>query len=74
MSHRDDLLGMLSSQKPDRIPFIFMGFHDEATTCKLAPADCRDENTYYIPPETSSPGRFSAEPRTDDSRERAVRM
>jgi len=74
MSHRDDLLGMLSGHKPDRIPFIFMGFHDETTTCKLAPADCWDENTYYIPPETSSPGRFSPEPRTDDSRERAVRM
>lgn len=74
MSHRDDLLGMLSGRKPERIPFIFMGFHDEATTHKLAPSDCWDENTYYIPPATSSLGRFSAEPRSDESRERAVRM
>lgn len=74
MSHRHDLLGMLSGRQPERIPFIFMGFHDEATTHKLAPADCWNEDTYYIPPTTSSLGRFSPEPRTDDSRERAVRM
>jgi uroporphyrinogen decarboxylase len=74
MSHRDDLLGMLSGHKPRRIPFIFMGFHDEETTHKLAPPDCWDENTYYIPPAASSLGRFSTEPRSQESRERAVRM
>lgn len=74
MSHRDDLLGLLSGHKPDRIPFIFMGFHDEDTTHRLAPPDCWDENTYCVPPATSSLGRFSPEPRTADSRERAVRM
>ena len=74
MSHRDDLLGMLNGTKPDRIPFIFMGFHDEKTTRKLAPADCWDENTYYVPPEDRPMDRFSPEPRTDESRARAVRM
>ncbi|MFC1525664.1 uroporphyrinogen decarboxylase family protein [Candidatus Latescibacterota bacterium] len=74
MSRRDDLLGMLSGDKPDRTPFIFMGFHDEDTTHKLAPADCWDDNTYYIPPATSPLGRFAPEARTDESRERAVRM
>jgi uroporphyrinogen decarboxylase len=74
MSHREDLLGMLSGHKPGRVPFIFMGFHDEETTHKLAPPDCWDENTYYIPPAASSQGRFSTEPRSQESRERAVRM
>jgi hypothetical protein len=27
MSYLNDLLNMLSGRKPDRIPFIFMGFH-----------------------------------------------
>lgn len=74
MSHRDDLLGLLNGQKPDRIPFIFMGFHDEKATRKLAPRDCWDENTYYVPPEEPPTARFSPEPRTDESRQRGIRM
>ena len=74
MNNRDDLLGLLSGRKPDRIPFIFMGFHDEKAMHKLAPADCYDENTYYIPQDDPPRDRFAPEPRTDESRERAVRL
>ena len=74
MSRRDDLIGMLNGTRPDRIPFIFMGFHDEKTTREFAPADCWDENTYYIPFEDPPMDRFSPEPRTDESRQRAIRM
>lgn len=75
MSRRDDLLNMLSGHgKPDRIPFIFNGFHDEKTMHKFAPEECYDENTYYIPSDDPPRDRFSSEPRTHASRERAVRM
>ena len=75
MSRRDDLLGMLSGQgKPVRIPFIFNGFHDEKAMHKLAPEDCYDENTYYIPSDEPPRDRFAPEPRTQESRMRAVRM
>ena len=74
MSHRDDLLGMLSGQKPDKIPFIFVGFHDEKAMHKFAPADCYDENSYYVPSDDPPRERFSVQPRTQESRERAVRM
>ena len=74
MSQRDDLLGMLSGRKPERIPFIFMGFQDEKAIRKFAPEDCHDENTYYIPSDNPPRDGFSDRPRTQESRERAVRM
>lgn len=74
MSHRDDLLNMLSGHKPDRIPFIFMGFHDEKAMHKLAPPDTYDENTYCVPQDDPPHDRFSTAPRTQESRQRAVRM
>ncbi len=74
MSNRDDLLQMLQGNKPERIPYICVGFHDEKAMHKLAPADCCDENTYYVPSDDPPRERFSPEPRTRESRERAVRM
>jgi len=74
VSNRDDLLAVLSGRRPERIPFIANGFHDEKTMHKLAPADCWDENTYYVPSDEPQRERYSPEPRTRDSRERAVRM
>ena len=74
MSNRDDLLNMLSGRKPDRVPFIFMGFHDEKAMHKLAPPDTYDENTYCVPQDHPPRDRFSAAPRTRESRQRAVRL
>ena len=74
MSNRDDLLGMLSGHKPDRIPFIFMGFHDEKAMHKLVPPDTYDENTYCVPQDDPPRDRFSDAPRTRESHQRAVRM
>ncbi len=74
MSCRDDLLSVLSGRKPDRTPYMFVGFWDEKTTHRFAPADCYDENTYYVPSDDPPRDRYSSEPRTRESRERAVRM
>ena len=74
MNQRDDLLGMLEGRKPERIPFIFMGFQDEKAIRKFAPEDCHDENTYYLPSDDPPRDCFSDQPRTQESRERAVRM
>ena len=75
MSNRDDLLNLLEGRgQPERIPFVFMGFNDEKAMHKLAPADCWDENTYCNPSDDPPRDRFSSEPRTRESRQRAVRM
>jgi hypothetical protein len=74
MKNRENLIRVLSGQKPERIPLIFMGFWDERSMHKLAPPDCYDENTYYIPSDEPPRDSFSKEPRTRESRERAVRM
>lgn len=74
MSNRDDLLAVLRGDKPERIPFIPIGFWDEKTMHKLVPAECYDENTDCIPSDDPPRDRFSSEPRTQDSREQAVRM
>lgn len=74
MSNRDDLMAVLAGRKPDRIPFIPIGFWDEKTMHKLTPEDCYDENTSSGPSDDPPRDRFSAEPRTQESRERAVRM
>ena len=74
MSNRDDLLAVLRGAKPERIPFIPIGFWDEKTMHKLVPANCYDENTECTPSDEPLRDCFSPEPRTRDSRERAVRM
>ncbi|MBN2552636.1 MAG: hypothetical protein JXB06_07690 [Spirochaetales bacterium] len=74
MNNRDDLLSVLRGEKPGRIPYIPIGFWDEKTMHKLVPPDCWDENTYCIPSDEPPRERFSPEPRTADSRDRAVRM
>jgi len=74
MSIRDDMLAVLKGEKPERIPLIPIGFWDEKTMHKLVPPECYDENTYCIPADDPPRERFSPEPRTEDSRKRAVRM
>lgn len=74
MGNRDDILAVLKGEKPERIPFIPIGFWDEKTMHKLVPSECYDENTYCIPSDDPPRERFSPEPRTEDSRERAVLM
>jgi len=74
MSNRDDLLAVIRGEKPERIPYIFIGFWDEKTMHKFVPADCYDENTHSVPSDDPPRERFSCEPRTPDSRQRAVRL
>jgi hypothetical protein len=74
MSNRDDILAVLKGEKPERIPFIPIGFWDEKTMHKLVPSECYDENTACIPSDEPPRERFSPEPRTEHSRKRAVRM
>jgi len=74
MSNRNDLLKVLSGEKPERIPCVHFGFWDEQSMHKLAPADCYDENTLSMPSDNPPSINFSKEPRTAESRNRAVRM
>ena len=74
MSNRSDLLAVLRGQRPERIPFIPIGFWDEKTMHKLVPPECWDENTASIPSDDPPRDRFSAEPRTEESRHRAIHM
>jgi hypothetical protein len=74
MSNRDDILAVLEGVKPEKIPFIPIGFWDEVTMHKLVPSECYDENTDCIPSDDPPRERFSPESRTEDSRKRAVRM
>jgi len=74
MSNRDDILAVLEGVKPEKIPLIPIGFWDEVTMHKLVPSECYDENTDCIPSDDPPRERFSPEPRTEDSRKRAVRM
>jgi hypothetical protein len=74
MSNRDDLFKVLSGEKPDRIPCIHFGFWDEKAMHKLAPEDCYDENTLSLPSDDPPMTGFSQEPRTPESRNRAIRM
>lgn len=75
MSNREDLLNVFSGNKrPERIPFITNGFWNERAIHKLVPDDCYDENTYYIPSDNPPQNSFSSAPRTQESREKAVRM
>ncbi len=74
MSNRSDLMAVLRGQRPERIPFIPIGFWDEGTMHKLVPESCYDENTNCVPPDDPPLDRFSPEPRTQESRERAVEM
>ncbi len=74
MSNRDDLFKVLSGEKPERIPCIHFGFWDEKSMHKLAPMDCYDENTLSLPADDPPCISYSKEPRTRESRNRAVRM
>ena len=74
MSNRDDLFKVLSGEKPDRIPCIHFGFWDEKAMHKLSPEDCYDENTLSLPSDDPPTTGFSQEPRTRESRNRAIRM
>lgn len=74
MSNRDDLLAVLQGRRPERIPFIPIGFHDEKTMHKLVPAECWDQDTNSVPQDDPPRDRFSPQPRTREGRERAVRM
>jgi hypothetical protein len=74
VSNRDDFLTLMHGRRPDRIPSAHYGFWDERAMHKLAPADCWDENTLTAPSDDPQRDRFSPEPRTDESRERAIRM
>ncbi|MBA7699204.1 hypothetical protein ES703_107894 [subsurface metagenome] len=74
MSNRNDLFKVLSGKKPDRIPCIHFGFWDEKAMHKLAPADCYDLNTLSLPSDDPPCIGYSKEPRTQESRNRAVRM
>ncbi len=74
MSHRSNFLKVLSGEKPDRIPMIFMGFWDEKSMHRLAPPNTYDENTYCNPCDDPPHDGFSSEPRTMESRQRAVNL
>ncbi len=74
MSNRDDLFKVLSGEKPDRIPCIHFGFWDEKAMHKLSPEDCYDENTLSLPSDDPPMTGFPQEPRTQESRNRAIRM
>jgi len=74
MSNRDDLFKVLSGEKPERIPCVHFGFWDEKAMHKLAPADCYDENTLSILSDDPPAVNYSKEPRTRESRNRAIRM
>ena len=74
MSNRDDLLKVLSGEKPERTPCIHFGFWDEKSMHKLAPTDCYDENTLSLPSDKPPSISYSKEPRTSGSRNCALRM
>jgi len=67
MSEYEDMLAVLSGEKPERFPYCPMGHWNMRACRKLLPADSVDENLYCLP-ETS----FSEEPRTGASRQVAV--
>ena len=74
VSNRDDFFALLSGERPDRLPCCHFGFWDEKSLHKLAPPDCVDENILCMPSDDPPRDAFSAAPRTDESRERAVRL
>jgi len=74
MSRREDFFRVLSAEKPERTPFISLGFWNERAMHKLAPADSYDENTLSLLSDNPPRDRYSREPRTQESRERAIRM
>ncbi len=74
MSNRDDFLALMRGGRPACIPSAHFGFWDERAMHQLAPTDCWDENTLCDPSDDPPRDRFSSEPRTAESRERAVRM
>jgi Uroporphyrinogen decarboxylase (URO-D) len=67
MSDYQDMLAVLAGEQPSRTPYCPMGHWNLRACRKLLPPECVDENLYCLP-ET----QFSAEPRTDDSRQAAI--
>ncbi len=67
MSGYQDMLAVLSGERPERSPYCPMGHWNRLACNKLLPPDCVDENLYCLP-ETS----FSDEPRSEASRETAI--
>ncbi|HUV07868.1 MAG TPA: uroporphyrinogen decarboxylase family protein [Spirochaetia bacterium] len=75
MSNRDDFFKLTDgSGELGKIPCVHFGFWDEKSMHKLAPPDCYDENTLPTPSDDPTRDSFSREPRTAESRDRAVRM
>lgn len=74
MSRRDDFFSVLAGEKPERIPFISFAFWNQATMERLAPRNCCDENMLPLLSDNPPMDRFSPEPRSDTSREKAVNM
>lgn len=75
MSNRDDFFKLISGEGGlAKIPCVHFGFWDEKAMHKLAPENCYDENTLSMPSDDPYRDFFSQEPRTKESRDRAVRM
>jgi hypothetical protein len=74
VSNRDDFLTLIRGGRPGRIPCVHFGFWDERAMHKLAPRECWDENTLCTPSDDPPRDRYSAEPRTAESRECAIRL
>lgn len=74
MDYRQDFFRVLRGERPDRTPFIFMGYWDEESMHKLAPEGSIDENTYCYPSDYFGQDAYSSEKRTDESRKKAVEL
>jgi len=64
----------MSGEKPDRVPMIFMGFWDEKSMIAQAPKNAIDENTSCYPSDYPLRDSYSSEPRSEESRFKAVRL
>lgn len=67
MSELENMLAVLSGERPERFPYCPMGHWNVRACRKLLPEGCIDENLYSMPED-----RFSPEPRTEQSRRVAV--
>ncbi len=72
MNERENLIAMLSGQKPDFIPHFNMGFNNEKAIHTLLSSDCYDERTFYIPSDHPPMEAFPRRPRSSSSRLKAV--
>lgn len=67
MTELDNMLAVLSGERPERWPYCPMGHWNLRACRKLLPPDCFDENLYATPE-----SEFSPLPRTPESRRTAV--